>query len=198
MTHMERIITSLDSSPGLIAKFECEWIEAWNAHDVDWILAHYRHDIRFISPFAARAGAPHGELRGRRALRDYFKRALASYPALHFEPIAALGGIRSIALHYRSVEDRQAIEVMELDARGQVRYATAHYTPPLGIRGKESMGKSSDVRHTPLPHISDRPTTRRRAPAPSPDQRAHPPGPEQSSLEPTGASLAPPCDSGAA
>jgi hypothetical protein len=128
MTHMERISTSLDMSAELIAGFEREWIAAWNAHDIDRILSHYRDDVRFVSPVAARFGAPRGELHGRGALRDYFERGLASYPALHFQPIAALGGIGSIALHYRSIEDRQAIEVMELDACGQVRRATAHYT----------------------------------------------------------------------
>ena len=127
MSHMDRPITSLELSADLIAEFEREWIGAWNAHDIDRILSHYRDDVRFVSPFAARAGARHGEVRGLSALRDYFELALASYPELHFGPIAALGGIGSIALHYRSVEDRLAIEVMELDVRGQVRRAAAHY-----------------------------------------------------------------------
>lgn len=128
MAHMDRYITSLELSGEFVAAFEHEWIEAWNAHDIDRILSHYRDDVRFVSPFAARAGAPQGELRGRPALRDYFARALASYPTLHFQPIAALGGVQSIALQYHSVEDRQAVEVMQLDARGQVRRASAHYT----------------------------------------------------------------------
>jgi SnoaL-like domain len=127
MPHMDRTITSLEVSADRIAEFEREWIGAWNAHDIDRILSHYRDDIRFVSPFAARAGARHGEIRGLSALRDYFELGLASYPELHFQPIAALGGIRSIALHYRSVEDRLAIEVMELDARGHVRRAAACY-----------------------------------------------------------------------
>ena len=127
MTHMDRTITSLELSAERIAEFEREWIEAWNAHDIDRILTHYRHDVRFVSPIAARFGTPDGEVRGRPALRDYFGLGLASYPELHFQPIAALGGLRSIALHYRSIEDRQAIEVMEFDARGRVRRATAHY-----------------------------------------------------------------------
>jgi hypothetical protein len=118
----------LEPSADLIARFEHEWIDAWNAHDIDRILAHYRDDVRFVSPFVARFGDPHGELRGRPALRDYFERGLDTFPALQFQPIAALGGVGSIALHYRSVEDRQAIEVMELDAHGQVRRASAHYT----------------------------------------------------------------------
>jgi SnoaL-like domain len=127
MSHMDRTTTSLDIAPGLIAEFGREWIEAWNAHDIHRILSHYRDDVRLVSPLAARAGARHGAVRGLAALREYFELGLASYPALHFQPIAALGGIGSIALHYRSVEDRPAIEVMELDARGQVRRATVHY-----------------------------------------------------------------------
>ena len=120
-------------SPDLVAEFEREWIEAWNAHDLDRILSHYRDDIRFVSPFAARYGAPHGRVDGLHALRAYFERGLATYPALHFQPIAVLAGVGSIALHYRSVEDRQAIEVMQLDARGQVRHAAAPtYGPPPG------------------------------------------------------------------
>jgi len=118
----------LELSADLIAEFEREWIEAWNAHDIDRILSHYRDDVQFISPIAARFGTPRGEVRGRPALRAYFQHGLASYPALHFEPIAALGGIGSIALHYRAVEDRQAIEVMQLDTRGKVQRAAAHYT----------------------------------------------------------------------
>jgi hypothetical protein len=132
MLHMDQTNTSLALSVSIVAEFEREWIEAWNAHDIDRILSHYRDDIRFVSPIAARFGTPDGEVRGLHALRAYFQRGLAAYPALHFQPIAALGGIGSIAVHYRSVEDREAIEVMELDARGQVRRAAVHYGTALG------------------------------------------------------------------
>ena len=129
MSHMDRPITSLECPPGLVADFEREWIESWNAHDIERILSHYREDVQFVSPLAARTGAPHGTVLGLPALRAYFERGLARYPTLRFQSIAALGGIGSIALHYHAVEDRQAIEVMELDARGQVRRATVHYGP---------------------------------------------------------------------
>ncbi len=136
MPHMDLTLTSLDLPAGQVAEFEREWIAAWNAHDIDRILSHYRDDIRFVSPFAARAGARHGEIHGLSALREYFELGLTSYPELHFQTIAALGGIGSIALHYRSVEDRLAIEVMELDTRGQVCRAAAHYgaTPSTDTR----------------------------------------------------------------
>lgn len=134
MTHMDRTNTSLDLSANQAAEFEHEWIEAWNAHDLDRIVSHYRDDVRFVSPLAARAGAPQGRIDGRQALRIYFERGLAKYPALHFQPIAALGGVGSIALHYHAVEGREAIEVMELDARGHVRRASVHYGTALNDR----------------------------------------------------------------
>jgi hypothetical protein len=126
-----------------VAEFEREWIGAWNAHDLDRIMSHYCDDVRFVSPFAARFGARHGEVRGRPALRDYFERGLASYPELRFETIAALGGIGSIALHYWSVEDRQAIELMELDSLGQVRQAFVHYGAPSSARAITAHSPSS-------------------------------------------------------
>jgi hypothetical protein len=115
-------------SPASLDEFANDWIAAWNAHDLERILSHYRADVLFTSPFAARAGAPDGVLRGLPALRNYFERALASYPELHFEAITALGGVDSVALHYRSVEDREAIEVMHLDQRWRVHRVSAHYT----------------------------------------------------------------------
>jgi hypothetical protein len=111
--------------------FADEWIAAWNAHDLNRILLHYCDDVSFVSAFAIdHAGAEDGVVRTVPALRRYFERALAAYPDLRFEPIAAFPGVDSVALHYRSVEGRQAIEVMELDARGRVRRAAVHYSAP--------------------------------------------------------------------
>lgn len=117
------------------ASFAREWIAAWNAHDLDRILSHYAEDVVFASPFAVElAGAPDGVVRGKPGLRSYFARGLEAYPDLHFEPIAALPGAGSLALHYRSVGDRDAIEVMELGADGLVHRVTVHYTAPGGGR----------------------------------------------------------------
>ena len=110
--------------------FASDWIGAWNARDLDRIVSHYREDVVSGSPFAARAGAPGGVIRGLPALREYFGRALQTFPELYFEPIGALPGIGSVALHYHSVEGREAIEVMELDPDHRVRRVTAHYGPP--------------------------------------------------------------------
>ena len=81
------------------------------------MVSHYRADVLFTSPFAARASAPDGVLRVLPALRSYFVHALATCPDLHFEAIAALSGVDWVALHYRSVEDREFVKLIE-DVRG--------------------------------------------------------------------------------
>ena len=112
-------------------RFATEWIGAWNAHDLDAIVAHYAQDVTFVSPFvAALTGEESARIEGRDALREYFRRGLETFPDLHFELYTALPGASSIALHYRSVGGRLAIETMELDAAGLVSHAAAHYSPP--------------------------------------------------------------------
>jgi ketosteroid isomerase-like protein len=111
-------------------RFATEWIDAWNAHDLDAIVAHYAEDVSFVSPFvAALTGDESARIEGRAALREYFRLGLAAYPDLHFDLFTALPGASSIALHYRSVGGRLAIETMELDADGLVARAAAHYSP---------------------------------------------------------------------
>lgn len=110
------------------AAFADEWYAAWNAHDLDAILHHYADDVEFTSPFVvALNGDETGTLRGKDALRDYFARALQRFPDLHFEPIATLVGVDSVTLHYISVEDRRAAEVMTLGPGSNVVSVLAHY-----------------------------------------------------------------------
>jgi hypothetical protein len=104
------------------------WIEAWNAHDLDRIMTHYGEEIAFTSPFIVKLlGSPVGTVHGRAALRSYFAKGLAAYPALHFELLGVAAGVDSVVLHYRSVNGLQAFEVMELHRDGLVRRVLAHY-----------------------------------------------------------------------
>src|SRR4051794_13618274 len=117
-------------SPTEADHFASRWIAAWNARDLERIVSHYREDVLFSSPFAiTHADAEDGVVHTRRTLRRYFERALRAYPELHFELFAVLPGVNSVALHYRSVGGRNAIEVMELDAQRRVHRVTAHYGP---------------------------------------------------------------------
>jgi ketosteroid isomerase-like protein len=111
-----------------IEAFASDWYEAWNAHDLDRILGHYREDVVFVSPLVSEiAGDPSGRLEGKAALRDYFAKGLERFPDLAFEPLLSAAGVDSVVLVYVSVNDRRACEAMVLDDQGLVREARAHY-----------------------------------------------------------------------
>lgn len=57
--------------------FADEWISAWNARDVEAVLAHYADDVVFTSPTALRVvPASGGIVRDKDALRSYWRPAL--------------------------------------------------------------------------------------------------------------------------
>lgn len=109
-------------------RFAREWIEAWNRHDLDAILAHYAEDVVFTSPFAVKLlGVPDGVVKGVPALRAYFQRGLAAYPDLRFTLQQVAVGVDSVTLIYQSVNGLLAAETMELDGRRKVVRVLAHY-----------------------------------------------------------------------
>ncbi|AOJ72765.1 MULTISPECIES: nuclear transport factor 2 family protein [Burkholderia] len=111
-----------------VRQFSREWIDAWNSHDLDRILSHYADDFDMSSPMIAQiAGEPSGRLRGKAAVRAYWSKALQMIPDLHFEWIATLAGVDSIAIHYRGAKGRLALEVFHFGADRRVVKAFAHY-----------------------------------------------------------------------
>src|SRR5690349_13953582 len=112
-----------------------EWIAAWNAHDLDRILAHYAEEVELVSPFVAKlTGGREAAVYGQAALRQYFARGLAAYPALRFELIRLFPGARSCVVQYRSIDGLMAAEVMEFDDRGRIARVLAHYAGPDEVR----------------------------------------------------------------
>jgi hypothetical protein len=105
-----------------------EWIEAWNDHDLDRIIAHYASDVVFSSPFVQTITASaSGALSGRAALRKYFQTALDKYPTLTFRLLDVFRGIDSVTLLYESVNGLLAAETMMLNERNQVSRVLAQY-----------------------------------------------------------------------
>lgn len=110
------------------AELAQDWVEAWNAHDLDHILSHYTEDAVLISPIAlARLGIPDGKVAGKAALRAYFAKGLAARPDLTFTLHRVLIGVGSLVVDYTAADGRQACEIMVLDINGLVREARAHY-----------------------------------------------------------------------
>ena len=63
-----------------------EWVAAWNARDLERVLALYTEDASMASPYIRAMGLSEtGRLRGKDALRGYWGEALPNHPNLHFE-----------------------------------------------------------------------------------------------------------------
>ncbi len=108
--------------------FAEEWVAAWNAHDLERILSHYRDDFEIITPMIKMSlGIDTGSLIGKAAIADYWRAALEKMPNLHFELLDVCTGVNSIAVYYKSVMDKLAIEVMEFDGAGKVERVVVHY-----------------------------------------------------------------------
>lgn len=105
-----------------------DWIEAWNAHDLDRILSLYADDFEISSPYIAKVlGVHSGSLKGKKAVRSYWEKALLLVPNLRFELLAVLHGVNSVALHYKGVNDRLCCEVLFFDANRLIVKVIAHY-----------------------------------------------------------------------
>ena len=110
-------------------QFAEDWIDSWNTHDLDRILAHYAEDFEMSSPLIVeRMNEPSGTLKGKAAIRPYWQMGLAAIPPLKFELIKVLVGIDSITLYYRRMNGKMAAEVLIFNAQGQVIKGMAHYS----------------------------------------------------------------------
>lgn len=95
--------------------FAQDWIEEFNTHDVERILAHYAPEVELISPVYLRFSRGRSDtVRGHPALRDYFTRALQLYPDLRFTLLEVAAGALGVALRYHTnLGDRVAVECFE-------------------------------------------------------------------------------------
>lgn len=111
--------------------FALEWVEAWNAHDIERVLSHYAEDVAFHSPFIAIfADEASGHLLGKAALRTYWAAALEKLPDLRFELLDVLLGAGSLTVYYRGHRGMVA-ETFFFSEDGKVQRATACYSVGL-------------------------------------------------------------------
>ena len=108
--------------------FAKQWIDTWNSHSLTAIMGLYSEDIRFYSPYIIKLGMnAEGLITGKGELEKYFGKALDIYTDLHFELHEVLAGAGSVILYYKSVGNRMAAEMMELDESGKISLVRAHY-----------------------------------------------------------------------
>ncbi len=109
-------------------EFAEHWVEAWNSHDLDEIMSHYTAEAVLVSPVAARIlNDPSGTVKGKEAIRAYFKRGLAAYPSLEFDLVDVMWGLSSVVLYYVNQKGTKTGEFMELDTGRKVTRVVANY-----------------------------------------------------------------------
>ena len=112
-----------------VRKLSTYWIEAWNSHDLDEIMSHYGEAVVLVSPIAAKIlNEPSGTVKGKNALREYFKKGLEVYPNLKFDLIDVMWGLSSVVLYYVNQKGTKSGEFMEIDSTGKIIRVVANYS----------------------------------------------------------------------
>lgn len=108
--------------------FAADWLDAWNAHDLERLMAHYAEDVVFTSPFGDRViPGSGGVFRGKPALRAYWARGLELIPDLHFEVVALFAGVTSVVIEYRNQAGGVVAEVLVFGDDGLIHEGHGNY-----------------------------------------------------------------------
>jgi hypothetical protein len=110
-------------------RFASSWLAAFNARDVDAIMAHYAEGIEHSSPTVVRLlREPSGIVRGKAALRAYFVKALdAAGPSLHYATTRVYAGAHVVTILYDRSGGKLVAETFHLDEHGLIlRSYVAH------------------------------------------------------------------------
>jgi hypothetical protein len=101
--------------------FARSWIDAWNAHDLDAVLAHFDDDVTFSSPLIATlVGEPSSTVHGKAALRAYWEEGLRRIPDLHFDLVAVHAGVDIVTIGYTNQGGRSCVEAALFGPDGTV------------------------------------------------------------------------------
>ena len=94
-------------------------------------MSHYSDDLEITTPMIKLAGGiESGSLSGKENVAAYWRKALSKFPDLKFELIDVTSGVNSVALYYKSIMDKKAVEVMFLNEEGLIdalRKLSLHY-----------------------------------------------------------------------
>jgi SnoaL-like domain len=105
-----------------------EWIEVWNAHDLDSIMDLYAPGVVFQTPtIIDTLGVPDGVVEGVERLREHFARGLERLPDLRFDLDSVYVGVRSLAITYRWADGTPVCELHEYDSQELIARVQALY-----------------------------------------------------------------------
>ncbi|MGQ0685643.1 nuclear transport factor 2 family protein [Bradyrhizobium sp.] len=114
--------------PAYCAALGRQWIDAWNSHDLDRILALYADEAEMTSDRIPLLGLdPTGTLRGKDRLRTYWRKGLDLLPNLHFRLIDVYVSPDSLVVHYENERGARICEYLRLNADGRISQGSANH-----------------------------------------------------------------------
>ena len=114
--------------PAFCAALGRQWIDAWNSHDLDRILALYAEDTEMTSDKIPALGFdPSGTVRGKERLRQYWRKGLDLLPNLHFTLIDLYVSPDSLVVFYRNERGANICEYLRLNADGRIKQGSANH-----------------------------------------------------------------------
>ncbi len=105
-----------------------EWLDAWNAHDPERVVAHFADDVVVHSPVAGqlRPGSD-GVLRGKDEVLSYYRDGLAASEGLQFALVEVCTGVGDVTIVYRNHRDILVTEALTLRDDGLVSEVRVSY-----------------------------------------------------------------------
>ena len=114
--------------PAFCSALGKRWIDAWNSHDLERILALYSDDSEMTSDKIPLLGLdPTGTLRGKDRLRQYWSKGLQLIPNLHFTLIDVYVSPDSLVVFYENERGAKICEYLRLNADGKIRQGSANH-----------------------------------------------------------------------
>lgn len=98
------------------ARIATRWFAAFNAHDLDALLSLYTEDAEHYSPkLKARRPETKGLVRGKAALRDWWRDAFERLPSLRYEVVKLTADDEQVFMEYvRHVDGEEDLRVGEV------------------------------------------------------------------------------------
>ncbi|PIT05504.1 polyketide cyclase [Bradyrhizobium nitroreducens] len=114
--------------PSTLAALGRSWVEAWNARDLERVLALYDEAAVMTSDRIPALGFDaSGTVRGKDALRAYWGKALGLLPDLHFTLIDLFVSPDSVVVLYANERGKRICEYLRVNASGLIVQGSANH-----------------------------------------------------------------------
>ena len=114
--------------PSQLAALGRTWVEAWNARDLERVLALYDDATVMTSDRIPAMGFDaSGTVHGKDALRAYWGKALGLLPGLHFTLIDVFVSPDSVVVFYANERGKKICEYLRVNEAGLIVQGSANH-----------------------------------------------------------------------